>query len=184
LPHEHPAPPLYAALAQQLVDEIATGEFPVGSLLPTELELSEIHGVSRQTVRQALKQLADAGFVSRRPRIGTRVERDRAMSRYSMSVGSITDFAAYAKQSRLVIHEITAVEARGKLAARIGCREGTQWLHLLGTRIAPGAEKVAVSEAWLRNEYLCAHAQRRTGCGGDRQRRLQGSPRRVRHGYL
>jgi GntR family transcriptional regulator len=75
------------------------------------------------------------------------------MSRYSMSVGSITDFAAYAKQSRLVIHEITAVEARGKLAAQIGCREGTQWLHLLGTRIAPGAEKVAVSEAWLRNEY-------------------------------
>jgi GntR family transcriptional regulator len=148
-----PGTPLYASLAQRLIDEIAAGRFPIGSLLPTELELSEQFSVSRQTVRQALKQLADSGLVSRRPRLGTRVERDKAVARYSMSIDSIADFASYAKQTRLVLDEITPVVARGALAERIGCREGTRWLHLTGARHAGDGTKVAVSETWLRDEF-------------------------------
>jgi GntR family transcriptional regulator len=148
-----PGTPLYASLAQRLVDEIGSGAYPVGSLLPTELELSERYAVSRQTVRQALKQLADSGLVSRRPRIGTRVERDRATARYSMSIDSIADFASYARQSQLVLDDVVPVVARGSLAESIGCREGTAWLHLTGARHAADGTKVAVSETWLRDEY-------------------------------
>ena len=41
----------YAQVARDLTDGIANGRFPVGSLLPTELELCEHYAASRHTVR-------------------------------------------------------------------------------------------------------------------------------------
>ena len=52
---------LYARLAKTLLNEIAAGRHPVGALLPTEHELSAHHGVSRSTVRQALRDLEVGG---------------------------------------------------------------------------------------------------------------------------
>lgn len=43
--------------------KIRSGEFRQGSLLPGENKLAEEMGVSRVTIRQALKQLAEAGIV-------------------------------------------------------------------------------------------------------------------------
>lgn len=49
------------------------GQLPFGSPVPTELELVEIHSVSRITARRALHELAASGLVERRRRVGTRV---------------------------------------------------------------------------------------------------------------
>lgn len=65
------AVPLYHQIFLQLRDEILSGERPLGSLLPTEQELSEIYGVSRITARRVLNDLAAQHFVQRRRRIGT-----------------------------------------------------------------------------------------------------------------
>ena len=65
--------PRYAHLAQLLSRQIQEGEFDVGALLPTEALLCERHGVSRITVRGALRQLESQGLISRTPRVGTRV---------------------------------------------------------------------------------------------------------------
>ena len=54
-----------------------SGRFPVGSLLPTELELCERYDASRHTVRGALPELQELGLVSRRKNVGTRVEAAR-----------------------------------------------------------------------------------------------------------
>lgn len=42
-----------------------------GTRLPPETALAEMYGVSRMTLRQALRRLADAGFLTRRPGGGT-----------------------------------------------------------------------------------------------------------------
>jgi len=52
---------------------IAGGEYPVGSLLPKEVELSRTYGASRHTMREALRRLSEAGMVLRRRRAGTEV---------------------------------------------------------------------------------------------------------------
>ncbi|MDJ0312703.1 FadR/GntR family transcriptional regulator [Arthrobacter sp. H35-D1] len=44
-------------VADDLLDRIVAGEFPPGSLVPGELELSSQHEVSRMTVREAMKTL-------------------------------------------------------------------------------------------------------------------------------
>ncbi|WP_427015463.1 FadR/GntR family transcriptional regulator [Pseudarthrobacter sp. P1] len=48
---------LVGVVADELLDRIVAGEFPPGSSVPGELELSARHEVSRMTVREAMKTL-------------------------------------------------------------------------------------------------------------------------------
>ncbi|WP_432397666.1 FadR/GntR family transcriptional regulator [Pseudarthrobacter sp. L19] len=48
---------LVGVVADELLDRIIAGEFPPGSPVPGELELSARHDVSRMTVREAIKTL-------------------------------------------------------------------------------------------------------------------------------
>jgi GntR family transcriptional repressor for pyruvate dehydrogenase complex len=57
-------PTSHQLVAEVLRRRIALGDFPPGSRLPTERELSEVLGVGRNTVRQALRQLTEEGLVS------------------------------------------------------------------------------------------------------------------------
>lgn len=54
---------LYQDLARQLVEELASGAFPVGARLPAERELAARHNVSRPTVREAMIALEVQGLI-------------------------------------------------------------------------------------------------------------------------
>ena len=60
-------------LAEKLAQRILKGEYQAGSILPGEIELGELFGVSRTAVREAVKTLTAKGMILPRPRIGTRV---------------------------------------------------------------------------------------------------------------
>lgn len=57
--------PLYFQMFTILRDYILSGELPVNSKLPTELDLTRSFGVSRMTAKRALDDLAAAGLVER-----------------------------------------------------------------------------------------------------------------------
>ena len=57
--------PLYKQIVRALSDSIANGTYRPGDKLPTEAELIEQFGVSRITVRSAIKEMEDAGLVER-----------------------------------------------------------------------------------------------------------------------
>jgi len=63
-----------AVVAQQIVNEIKAGTFPVGSKLPSEFELAEQMGVSRPSIREALSALAAVGLIESRPGSGNYVQ--------------------------------------------------------------------------------------------------------------
>lgn len=65
----------YVGLAQQIVRDIASQGLKPGDRLGTEDDLVKMHGLSRNTVRQALAILEKEGFVLRRQRMGTFVHR-------------------------------------------------------------------------------------------------------------
>ncbi|MBB5874035.1 DNA-binding FadR family transcriptional regulator [Allocatelliglobosispora scoriae] len=81
--------PSRRTLVPQVVEELRTqvcsGEWPVGSRIPTEPELVEALGVGRNTVREAVNALVHAGLLERRQGSGTYVmairELDGAVSR-------------------------------------------------------------------------------------------------------
>ena len=71
----HPRRPARLALAviEALADQIVSGQLPAGSQLPPEPTLCEIFGVSRITVREAVKSLEEKGLVLARQGSGTTV---------------------------------------------------------------------------------------------------------------
>jgi len=64
---------LAAVVAIELRHRIATGDYPVNSLLPSEQELAEEFHTSRRTSSAALAQLSKEGLVRQVRRRGTRV---------------------------------------------------------------------------------------------------------------
>jgi GntR family transcriptional regulator len=65
------AAPMYRVIAEQLRQQIEDREFEAGKQLPTEQELQERYGASRNTIRDAIKQLISLGLVETRPGQGT-----------------------------------------------------------------------------------------------------------------
>jgi GntR family transcriptional regulator len=71
---DHASPvPLYHQAARVLEEAIEDGRLPRGSKLDSELDLAEQLGISRPTMRAAIKQLVDKGLLMRRRGIGTTV---------------------------------------------------------------------------------------------------------------
>ncbi|MER7718442.1 FadR/GntR family transcriptional regulator [Streptomyces flaveolus] len=74
MPLSHPR---RSALSEQVItalrQQIASGEWPVGSRIPTETELVEQLGVARNTVREAVRALAHNGLLDIRQGSGTYV---------------------------------------------------------------------------------------------------------------
>src|SRR5690349_14012907 len=82
--------PLYMSIAADVRDRIATEQLGPHTLLPSERELAEQHGVSRMTARQALSLLESEGAVYRKPPRGTFV----AEPRVRFHVGSFSEEVA------------------------------------------------------------------------------------------
>ncbi|NKX54481.1 FadR/GntR family transcriptional regulator [Arthrobacter mobilis] len=67
-------------LAVDLERLILEGELKPGDRLPTEQELGELFGVSRVSIRQALRELEARGLIDRKPGRGTTVRSTAARS--------------------------------------------------------------------------------------------------------
>lgn len=64
---------LYEQIADHLEERISYGEFPPGSLLPSERKLAEQFNVNRSTVISAFAELRSMGIIESRSGSGTRV---------------------------------------------------------------------------------------------------------------
>lgn len=128
--------PRYMQLAQTLLNEIQSGTYPLGRQLPTEFELCEQFGVSRFTVREAIKQLVRMGLLSRQPRLGTRIVATTPVGGYRqvMGGGGVTDLRQYTAETELDIDTTELVEPDSKIAKLVGARPGELWLHATGVR--------------------------------------------------
>ena len=81
--------PKYLRIYDSLAERIASGQWSVGSALPSQRELADEFGVSIMTLRQALQLLADDGLIDTRHGSGTFVA-----ARYSYDLGHLRSFAA------------------------------------------------------------------------------------------
>ncbi|MCC8102961.1 MAG: GntR family transcriptional regulator [Clostridiales bacterium] len=78
--------PLYYQLKTILLDQIKSGEYESGDLIPTEAELSAMFDISRTTVRQAIAELVQEGYLYRIPSKGTYVSKPSLTLHISESV--------------------------------------------------------------------------------------------------
>lgn len=144
------ARPLHVRIRSILEDRVATGVYPVGTLLPTEVELSREFETSRFTVREALRYLHDRGYVERRQGVGTRVLSQGARANYTLSVGSLEELFQVARDTTLELLSETRLVLDGEQAEIVGGAEGEEWLRLDGLRwTAPGGRPICFVQVYL-----------------------------------
>lgn len=146
--------PLYRRIVSGLRQEIEAGVFAVGARLPTEDALCRRFGVSRHTVREALRQLREEGLVASRQGAGTTVIGSGAPPLYVHAVTSVDELLQYAAETRYRAEAGTFVTADGALAARLGCASGTRWLRVEGFRYASiAAPPICWTEVFVHGDY-------------------------------
>lgn len=135
------AAPRYRQVAEELTRRIGTGRYPVGGYLPTEMELCEHYGISRHTVREALRRLRDAGLIWRRRRVGTQVVARTPPASYRQPTNSIADLLQYADETQLTILQRRRVVCDAALAQLLDSRTGEPWIRLSSLRAGPDDER-------------------------------------------
>lgn len=146
--------PRYLVLAQALIDDIKAGRYPLGSLLPTEHELCEQFGVSRHTVREAIRRLSELGLISRQQGVGTRVKATNVVQRYVQISEDISDLNQYVRDVRLEISSIAEVTIGEELAELLESKPGQKWLHVSGLRHREGdTDPLARTDVYISHAY-------------------------------
>lgn len=126
--------PRYYQVSNILAKRISDGIYPVGGMLPTEIELCEEFEISRYTVREALRRLTEDGLVRRRQGSGSQVIKDRADAGYVHSMRSLSELFQYASETRL---EVTSVEMNlppPDVVSFMAVDVREPWVHLQGVR--------------------------------------------------
>jgi DNA-binding GntR family transcriptional regulator len=144
----------YREISAILIGEIQSGRWSVNDLMPTEMELVDRFGVGRNTVREALRELQDLGFIKRRR--GARsvlatVRPDSGFVNSVRSVDELLDYAKTAKATVLVSENIRVDEALGR---RLDIPAGSEWMRvgILRSR-EPNGPAFAYSEVYLDPRY-------------------------------
>lgn len=128
----------YAQVARQLAEAISSEYYPVGSLLPTEVELAEQYAVSRSTIRAAMQELQNTGLVSRKKGVGTRVEAaspPQEQPGFFQAVGGIEEVQQFGDATTRETVEVHDEVADDALAQRLGVRPGSRWLRISSLRL-------------------------------------------------
>lgn len=122
--------PASERLADELRRAIESGELDAGAKLPSERELAELHGIARNTARQAIRLLAESGLVIAehgrgvfvRPAISViRLGNDRYSPRYRDTGLSpfLLECAKQGKAGRFEVLSIERVTPPADVAARL-----------------------------------------------------------------
>jgi GntR family transcriptional regulator len=130
-----PGAAAYKQIAEQIERDIATGKFPVGSLLPTEAEFSAALDIGRHTVRDALRVLTQIGLIVRRAGSGSTVISKGRRNVFAHSVVNFDQWFNYPDSVKRRHIDHAHVEADAELAQGLGCPPGTAWFRISALRV-------------------------------------------------
>lgn len=136
---------LAAKISEELRVELADGTYPTGTKLPPETELATRFGVSRPTLRAALRELEGLGLVTTQHGVGT-----FAIARPSVKAGlerldSITDsIRETGREPGMIYNSRLIRQVMPEEASRMDVSPDTEVLELRRTITADG-EVVAYS---------------------------------------
>lgn len=145
---------LHERIASALRTDIAFGRYEVGAMLPTEAALRERFGVSRHTVREALRTLNELGLVERRQGSGTRVVARTGPVGYVHRLDTLSQLFQFTRDTQLVVSDLAIVEVPATEAEAIRAQAGSSWLRVRGVRrTADGGEDVSASTLYVHTRF-------------------------------
>ena len=141
--------PLYYQFKQFLLERIRSGALAESECLPTEMTFVNTLGISRSTVRQAMDDLVNEGYLTREKGRGTFVCRPKIEEGFFQKLDSFNE-----EMTRKGMQPGTQVLGSGKvfgrpeINGRLNLSEESPLFHLSRLRLANG-EPVVYLETWL-----------------------------------
>lgn len=137
LNRRHPTP-LYHQLKSLILEEIESGRWKPDAQLPTEDQLSARFGVSKITVRQALRELVSMGRIRREQGRGTFVQRPALTEGPRKLTSFSSEMSAHGLSATSQVLEQGIVRASSEVAARLGIAVDAPVFRLRRLRCADG----------------------------------------------
>ena len=151
LDHSSPVP-LYHQAAQALERAIEDGRLPRGGKLDGELDLAEQLGISRPTMRAALKQLVDKGMLIRRRGIGT-VIATKPVRRAVALTSLYDDLKESGREPATRVLDIGEVLCPPEVAEQLGLAPAVSVLRFERVRVA-GNDPIALMRNFVPVDLL------------------------------
>jgi GntR family transcriptional regulator len=128
--------PLYYQLRELMREKVRSGEWKPGDLIPSERELSETHGLSRMTARQAITELVREGVFYREQGKGTFVSRHKITQQLMHLTGFTEDIRTRGQRPGTRVLSAQMRPADEVTAERLGLTPGLPVFSLQRLRLA------------------------------------------------
>ncbi len=122
---------------RELQSAIVKGVYPVGSQLPSEATLVDRFKVSRQTVRQALRNLRESGLVRSHQGLGTIVEGPGVSKGYVHQINTIGDLFPADVETKYMLPDRKMIPIPSWTTGFPEEVANQTWLHVRATRKRP-----------------------------------------------
>ncbi len=132
------ARPLYSRVEESLASDIHSGMRKPGDQLPTENDLIQQFGVSRPTIRQAIQNLANRGFVEIRRGRGTFVTLPKMTQPLLSLSGFVEDMEMQGRHATARVINKEIVKATEAAAHHLALRPNTDVVRIQRVRLADG----------------------------------------------
>ncbi|WP_439634372.1 GntR family transcriptional regulator [Glycocaulis sp.] len=138
----------WQSVRAEALRRIRTREWPPGAMIPKEAEIAQELGCARATVNRALRDLAEAGYLDRRRKGGTRVT-ETPVRRAVFEIAIIRHEVEQSGAS----YGYTLLEDRterlpDELAATLDQPRGTRWRRVIALHSA-GKRPFCLEDRWL-----------------------------------
>lgn len=137
--------PLYFQLKQLILSEIKNGTYKSGDVIPTENEISDAFQISRTTVRQAVTELVQEGWLYRVKSKGTFVSLPKINQDFIKKLESFNDqILRSGMEPSTEVLEFKAIPATEVVAKHLGIKENDSVIYLHRKRLADGEPIVTI----------------------------------------
>lgn len=130
--------PLRYQLAQHLTELIVSGSLKPGERLPSEQELMNTHGVSRSTVRDAVRELIGKELVRIERGLGTFVSSPPIEQELTSLTGFVEDMLSMKLLPTAQVLSLSEVKASGVVAEKLKLKLGDPVVRIERVRLANG----------------------------------------------
>ncbi|WP_010166319.1 GntR family transcriptional regulator [Candidatus Epulonipiscium viviparus] len=137
--------PMFYQLKQILLSDIESNFYPVGTMIPTELELSNMYNISRTTVRQAVLDLVREGYLTRQKGKGTIVAKQKLHHVFVQQIESFnSEMQRLGKIPTTEILGFKKIKATSYIAQVLNLANGADILYMHRRRMVDGEPIVTI----------------------------------------
>lgn len=137
--------PLYYQLKSLILNEIKNGTYPPGSMIPTENELIDQFGISRTTVRQAVTELVQEGYLYRIKSKGTFVTQPKINQDFLSHIESYnTEMMRKGFTPSTEVLDLRIISADENIADHLSLQKDDPVVYLYRLRYANGNPIVTI----------------------------------------